>query len=180
MRHIHEIIFCFAAIFLLGSCGKEDTAKNQQETYISTIVSSYQKNDSTVTVRSSKGSTIVTIAQGTGEELSSSGTVSFIYAGYYLTSGAISNSNLFATNSREIAETAGWNLSDTTVFKADTLNMSDATLLKGLRNGIIGVKSGEECLIMFNQDYGFGKKLIGNIPENSALAYHLWIESVAN
>lgn len=180
MRHIHKIIFCIAIICFFASCGKEDTAKNQQETYISALASSYQKKDSAVVVRHSKGSTIVTITQGAGEGLSSSGTVSFLYAGYYLTSGSISNSNLFATNSKEIAETAGWTLSDTTVFKTCTLNISGASLVKGLKNGIIGVKSGEECLIMFNQDHGFGKKIIGNIPENSALAYHLWIESVSN
>ena len=180
MRHIHKIIFCLAAVFLLASCGKEDTAKNQQESYIASIASAYQKNDTTVTVRYAKGSTIVTLTQGTGEELSSNGTVSFLYAGYYLTSASISSSNLFSTNNSDIAESAGWNLSDTTVFKADTLKLSDADLVKGLKNGIIGVKSGEECIIMFNQDYGFGKKIIGNIPENSALAYHLWIESVAN
>jgi FKBP-type peptidyl-prolyl cis-trans isomerase len=180
MRHLNKIIFCLLAVFFLASCGKEDTDKNQQESYIASIASAYQESDSTVTVRHAKGSTIVTITQGTGEELTTSGTVSFLYAGYYITSASISNSNLFSTNNSDIAETAGWTLSDTTVFKADTLKISDADLVEGLKNGIIGVKSGEECLIMFNQDYGFGKKIIGNIPENSALAYHLWIESVAN
>lgn len=44
----------------------------------------------------------------------------------------------------------------------------------------VTVKHGDECYIMFNGKYGFGKHTNGTVPGNSALAYHLWISSVSN
>lgn len=177
LKHIF-VVAIMAAAAMAASCGKEDTDKNQQESYIESIADNLLASDSTVTVRYAGGSTIVTVVHGTGEELSSDGEVIFYYGGHYLNSASISKSNLFMTNYREYADDIGWELSDTSVYHPDTAKVSN--LVKGLKNGIVGVQSGEECYIMFNEDYGFGKKSVGNIPANSALAYHLWILGVAN
>ena len=53
-------------------------------------------------------------------------------------------------------------------------------LLEGLRNGLIGVRSGEECEIAFSGKYGFGNEIFGTIPVNSALLYKIWVIGVSN
>ena len=58
--------------------------------------------------------------------------------------------------------------------------MEDASLLEGLRKGLLGVQPGEECEIVFSGKYGFGKKSFGMIPANSALLYKIWVAGVAN
>ena len=58
--------------------------------------------------------------------------------------------------------------------------MTDATLIEGLRKGLIGVQPGEECEIVFSGKYGFGNEEFGIIPVNSALLYEIWVEAVSN
>ena len=90
------------------------------------------------------------------------------------------SSNVFATNNESFASSIKWALSDSTSFDIMTVKMGEDDIVEGLRNGLVGVKGGEECYVMFNGKHGFGKKKISNIPANSALAYHLWIKSVTN
>ena len=58
--------------------------------------------------------------------------------------------------------------------------MRDNGMLEGLRNGLIGVKSGEMCEIAFSGKYGFGDEVFGTIPVNSALLYKIWVVGVSN
>ena len=58
--------------------------------------------------------------------------------------------------------------------------MAKDKLLEGLRNGLIGVRNGEQCKILFSGKYGFGDEEFGIIPTNSALAYEIWVEAVSN
>ena len=53
-------------------------------------------------------------------------------------------------------------------------------LLKGLENGLKGVRGGEECYILFSGKYAYGKKIVGTIPSKSALVYHVTVESITN
>ena len=92
----------------------------------------------------------------------------------------MSESNLFATNSEEVAETSKWQISGENQFEILTLNIGNDDLVDGLRYGLEGVRAGQECYILFSGEYGFGKKPLGTIPANAALAYHVWVESIAN
>ena len=56
--------------------------------------------------------------------------------------------------------------------------MGSDELVDGLKRGLEGVKAGEECLILIPGKYGFGKRKIGTIPANSALAYYVWVLSL--
>ena len=104
--------------------------------------------------------------------------MSFYFAGYTFNTGK-STSNLFATNHEETASAARWDLTDAD-YRLMTLDMSDADLIKGLRDGLLGVKSGEHCEILFNGKYGYGTRPFGTVPANSALLFEIWVEAVSN
>jgi FKBP-type peptidyl-prolyl cis-trans isomerase len=57
---------------------------------------------------------------------------------------------------------------------------SEGELVDGLRRGLPGVKAGDECYILFSGKYGFGDRILGTIPANAALAYHIWVQSISN
>ena len=83
------------------------------------------------------------------------------------------------TNRQETAEQAGWNLTDAD-YQIYEINLGDARLIPGLKDGLLGVKAGEECEILFSGKYGFGNEEFGIIPANSALLYKIWVVGVAN
>lgn len=114
--------------------------------------------------------------EGTGPELTENGAVSFYYAGYIFSS---SPSTLFATNHRETAEGAKFELTDAD-YELIEADMTKARMIDGLRNGLIGVRSGEECEIVFSGKHGFGDEVFGTIPVNSALLYKIWVVGVSN
>lgn len=181
-HRIIPVLAVLSAALLHPSCSKTETenAYTQQDSYIESIVNSLAPEGSEATVDYFDGSVRVTVAHGEGSTLESGGTVSFYYAGYQVSGSSLSSGNLFATNSKEFAESAQWTVSDTTLFKVSTVDLSNDTLVKGLEKGIVGVNGGDECYILFNGKYGFGKHKTGNVPGNSALAYHLWITDVTN
>ncbi len=172
------IIIAFtAAVLALASCTKQSlkTAYNNQEDKIDKYITSLTDKDPALRVVHSNGSHKVISVEGTGEELTKSGSVAFYYAGYTF-NGSISANNLFATNHQETAEAAKWTV-DTEI---KTVNMSKPDLIDGLYEGLAGVREGEECMILFSGEFGFGKKPLGTVPANSALAFHIWVVSVNN
>ena len=171
-----------ALVFMSLSCSKTETenAYIQQDKNIESIVGSLAPKGSDVTVEYFDGSVRVTSKHGEGEALEDNGSVSFYYVGHTVNSSSLSSGNMFATNSKEFAESAQWAVSDTTMFKVSTVDLSEDKLVKGLKIGIVGVRSGDECYILFNGKNGFGKHKTGTVPGNSALAYHLWITDVTN
>lgn len=183
-KRTHIISAMAAALLstLSPSCGKTETENtySQQDKNIESIVSSLAPEGSEATVEYLDGSVRVTVKQGDGGALDANGCVSFYYAGHMVNSSSLSSGNMFATNNKEFAESSGWTVSDTTLFKVSTVDLSRDKLVKGLKKGIVGVKGGDECYILFNGKYGFGKHKTGTVPGNSALAYHLWITDVTN
>jgi FKBP-type peptidyl-prolyl cis-trans isomerase len=124
------------------------------------------------------GASRLVTKEGDGEEVRANGSIAFYYAGYIF-SGSISASNLFTTNHKETAASAGWTLTDE-MDDILTISLNDYELLPGLKSGLVGVRGGEECQIFFSGKYGYGKKSSGIVPANSALVYKIWVESVSN
>ena len=171
-------------VLLPAGCVKQqiDNYYANQESVIDNFVS---KNDHLRVVYSDGVVRMVVAEAGntvvSADSLSADGVVSFYYAGYTLQkSSSVSNSNLFATNNRIIAESAKWALSDSTSFDIKTVKLDESDLLEGLKRGLRGVRSGEECYILFTAKYGFGNHASGTIPAKSTLAYHIWVESISN
>lgn len=175
-------ILIAALVALAGlSCTKQSlmATYNTQEQKIDTFINGIVSKDTTIRVVHNAGSHRVVLVEGEdADSLSATGNISFYYAGYTFT-GNVSASALFATNHEETALASKWDLTDAS-YDIKTLNLSDAELLDGLRNGLEGVRAGEECYILFSGEHGFGKKAVGTIGAKSALCYHIWVESINN
>lgn len=178
MNNFKNILVTALLAIACCSCIKEklEMTYNKQEESIDKYISSNLKEDRTVTYNN--GSARLTLVPGEGEELEADGTISFYYAGYIF-KGNLNSANMFATNHQETATAAKWTLTDSDYAPLE-LNLTDGKLLEGVRNGLAGVKAGEECEILFCGKYGFGNSTFGMIPANSALAFKIWVVSVSN
>lgn len=179
---MRKIIAMAAVLMILSvSCTKEQRKSmlTKQESNIESFTKSILSKVDTAYVVQHKGVTRVVVVPGQGDSLET-GLVSFYYAGYVLSSASLSASNLFATNSEDVAASSKWELSGENQFDILTLNIDNEDIVEGLRYGLEGVRPGQECYILFSGKYGFGKKPLGTIPANAALAYHVWVESIAN
>jgi FKBP-type peptidyl-prolyl cis-trans isomerase len=178
MKRIRQILALILLAVISCSCVKEklEMTYNKQEDSIDKYISNNLKDDRTVTYNN--GSARLTLLQGEGEELASDGTIEFYYAGYIFNS-SLNTANLFATNHEATATSAKWSLTDAD-YTPIKINLEDGRLLEGVRNGLLGVKAGEECEILFCGKYGFGNTTFGMIPANSALAFKIWVVSISN
>lgn len=178
MKTIRSIIALALLAVISCSCIKEklEMTYNKQEDSIDKYISSNKKDGMTVAYNG--GAARLTLVQGEGEELKAGGAVGFYYAGYIFNNN-INSANLFATNHEETATAAKWALTDPDYALLE-IDLEDGRLLEGVRNGLTGVKAGEECEILFSGKYGFGNSTFGMIPAKSALAFKIWVVSVSN
>lgn len=167
------------------SCVKEKLAVtyNNQESKIDQYIKSkkyitVEGVQDSLRVVNNQGSNRLVLVEGTGEGLSENGTIAFYYAGYVF-NGSKNVSSLFITNHEDTAKSAGWALTDEdySIYK---VNMAETEFIDGLRKGLLGVKTGERCEILFSGKYAFGNNEFGIIPANSALLYEIWVEAVSN
>lgn len=185
MNRYHKYLILLASLTIgVTSCIKEklEVTYNSQEAKIDQYISSNKYTDSSrsdsLRVVYNGGTSRLVMTEGAGEELDKKGTVAFYYAGYIF-SGSKSSNNLFITNHEDTAKAAGWELTDEK-YEIYKINMADAKLIDGLYHGLLGVKAGEHCQILFSGKYGFGNEEFGIIPANSALLYEIWVEAVSN
>lgn len=186
MRKKILILAAALACMITASCVKEqlEVTYNKQEDQIDSYitknmaVSNGEGGTDTLRVVRNEGSNRLVKVEGTGEELQADGHVGFYYAGYIF-NGSFSASNMFVTNHQATAEQAGWDLTDPD-YALMEINITESELLDGVRNGLMGVRAGEECEILFSGKYGFGNTTFGMIPAKSALLYKIWVVSVTN
>ena len=181
MNHKTFLLAILTFCLTITSCVKEklENTYNTQEDRIDQFIEKNRyTNTDTLRVVYNGGSTRLVTKEGEGEMLNSDGMIAFYYAGYTF-NGSISNANLFTTNHVETATSAGWELTDEN-YDILTIDLTEYELIKGLFNGLTGVRAGEECLIFFSGKYAFGKRALGIVPANSALVYKIWVESISN
>ncbi|MGM9735625.1 MAG: FKBP-type peptidyl-prolyl cis-trans isomerase [Candidatus Cryptobacteroides sp.] len=180
IRIFAALLAICAASLISASCTKQklELTYSSQESYIDKYITAILDTAKTGSVAYRAGSSRVTTVQGEGEELKENGTLSFYYAGYTF-KGSLSRDNLFCTNNADTAAESKWSLEDQD-FDILTVNLAESGFVEGLRNGLVGVKAGEECQILFSGKYGFGKKPFGIIPANSALLYKIWVKGISN
>lgn len=182
MRRLIVISVSVLIALVAASCGDKqlDAVYDGQEKTIETLVENLTNGKDDATVESNKGSIRVTVVHGEGAPLSENGAVAFYYAGYIIRGRSLDASSMFATNNESFAKSQRWATTDTSAFDIMTIKLDEDDIVEGLRNGLVGVKGGDECYVLFSGKRGFGKKKIANIPAYSALAYRLWIKSVSN
>lgn len=178
------LIFVAVLLFAgIAACTKESqkATYDKQVTYIQSFIENQMKSDTNATLRINGGSYRLTLHDTLGlkDSLRPGGKVALYYACFTLTNGSLNRSNLVATNLKSIATQAGWNLTDTTRYKLDTLVL-DNKLVKGLQLGLDGVQEQDEAFILFTGENGFGNTERGTIPARSALVYAIWIEKIDN
>lgn len=176
------ISFLLAAALVLSSCVKEsrEAMYASQETKIESFVKSQTASKPDARVEYNGGSTRIVLAEGSGMELTSRGRTGILFAGYNFTSGAVSSGTMFATNNYEFAMSSKWELSDDSSYELLEIDMTDKDVIEGLRNGLEGVKEGEECYILFSGRHAFGKDKTGTIPANAPLCFRVWVSTVEN
>lgn len=184
MKNFLELILLPACtLFLTLSCNKEAVKAmyTSQENNIEKYMTAQITSGKALYVVHRKGSNRLVIVKGDtdSDSLKSSGAVAFHWAGYTISGSSISSAP-FGTNSRAVAELAGFDCSDEDLFNSETVVPDDCDLIAGLKNGLPGVLPGQECWIIFSGKYAFGGKACGTIPANAALAYHVWVESISN
>lgn len=174
------IILLSFSLFLL-SCSVQETENvyiNQEADIVSYIDKNFADYDTTVV----NGAIRVSIPYGDdvenppvlGETLEKGDSLLF----YYL--GAVFNksiTSIFHTNIQSVAEDNNLNLTDGD-FRIKRIKYGDTRLLKGLENGLKGVKEGEHILIFFSGKQGYGDKPMYNIPKSSALAFEIFVQEV--
>lgn len=180
MRAIKTIILFLTAVAVVPSCVKEklEETYNKQEEQIDKYITTQLGQNADYSVEYNHGSSRLIRKAGDGPALESGGSVSFYYAGYAF-NGNINQAGLFVTNHEETATNANWNLADPDYALLE-INLKDGRLLEGVRNGLLGVKAGEECEILFSAKYGFGNSTFGIIPAKTALAFKIWVVGVSN
>lgn len=174
-------IFLPALVLLVPGCMKESTQAifDKQETQIDAFVQANLKKEGSYAVYN-KGSVRVVVEKGEdSDSLRTDGVVSFYYALYKLSGTSVSAANLIATNYAEAAGSS-WKLSDESAFEIETVKLDESGYVEGLRNGLAGVRGGQVCYILFSGQYGFGDRILGTIPANSALVYQIWVNSISN
>ena len=176
------LLITTVALVALSACTKQalQTTYDKQTTYIENFVSTQMNKDATATLTRNGGAYRLTLhdtLDPTRDSLAWGQRVSLYYGCFTLTSATLSTANLVATNLQSLAEQAGWKLTDTSLYKLDTLTL-DNTLVKGLAEGLAGVQPGDEGYILFTGKYGYGKTERGTIPAMSALAYYIYIEEI--
>jgi len=178
-------IISLALAIVACACTKQSQAAyDKQETFIDSFVQTLLKTDESASVDYLDGAVRVTLSSSTSTEsdpaLEKGGTVSFYYGGYVLQAASLSNGNLFATNWQELAEASGWKTVDEEMFQTESVTIGGGELVKGLENGLVGVRKGDECFILFSGKYGWGKHARGTVPARSATAWHFLITDVSN
>ena len=182
MRRSTVILAAGLAAALIAACTKQSlqTTYDKQTTYIESFVSAQMKADTNATLTRNGGAYRLTLHDTLPPERDSllwGQKVALYYGCFTLTSSSINTSGLVATNIKELATRAGWSLSDTTLFKLDTITL-DKSLLTGLADGLAGVQPLDEGYILFTGKYGYGKSERGMIPALSALVYYFAIDNI--
>lgn len=175
-----KIIFSILAGLLFISCANQDietTYVNQEAAINSYIESNFKDIEPYV----NSGSVRVTVpydqqeeAPEIGESLEAGDSLFFYYVGRIFNSAP---STVFATNIESVAQDNNLLVTEAD-YQIKGIKYGNTTLIKGLQNGLNGIKEGERAIILFSGKYGYGDKPMYNVPKYSALAFEIYVTGV--
>ena len=169
---MNKSIYIWALVCLVSlfSCTKQD----RENTIISqeASIDSYIESLSDKIVVRNGGSNRVIIEDGVdGTDVAVGDSLYIRYAGYIFSRG---KGTLFATNDKDVADAASYPVQEAPM----KVKLGSTELISGLSSGLLGVKEGEQCYIMFSAKYGFNNKVVYNIPKLSPLFFEIWVDKV--
>ncbi len=175
-------ILILAAILISFSCSEKslENTYNKQESSIETYINSTFGEYPVFRKDGSNRITVDTVALqqldslGLTDSLEYGDSIYFYYAASVFTTKP---SGLFATNVEEVAKQGKLDL-DSADFSVFKILYTPDCMISGLENGLYNVRYKEHCMIVFSGKYGFGDKVVANVPKNTALAYEIWVEDI--
>ena len=68
----------------------------------------------------------------------------------------------------------------TAVFKTDSgmFRVGSGDLIPGLDRGLVGAHLGQEALVVFSSENGYGNQQVGLVPENTALLFEVLVAAI--
>ncbi|MBQ6958310.1 MAG: FKBP-type peptidyl-prolyl cis-trans isomerase [Bacteroidales bacterium] len=64
------------------------------------------------------------------------------------------------------------------VLDSGMVRVGSGKLIKGLENGLPGARLGEEAVILFSADDGYGNQAVGLVPANTALLFNVGVAMI--
>ena len=165
------MLILMAVAFTVLSCDKEDRKNTyaSQEAAIDSYVGGLS-TENRVVYR--KGAVRVVLQEGTSiDTLKKGDSLYFYFSGYTFSGG---KGSLFATNVEEVAEAAGLY----TDGLPKKIKFGSDPLVEGLKNGLEGMRTGENSYIIFSGQYGYGNQVMFTIPKMTPLLFDITVYKI--
>lgn len=152
------VLLLLSAALLAVSCQSEVHEANiAQEKAIDEYVSKTFPDNPVEHVDGVTRVLITDLLSGSGTQVEKGDSLYIYFAGYTLENGA--PATCFVEDSAMVA--AGKN-----------------DLVRGLDRGLVGTRLGQEVLLLFSSQYGYGRERVGLVPENTGLAFDVAVARV--
>lgn len=165
-----KLMVIISLLFLSVACTKQD----RENTIISqeASIDKYLSNLQGATIIRNGGSNRAVMQEGkAGTEAAVGDSLYIRYAGYTFSNG---KGELFVTNEESVAAAKNFPMQESP-YK---LELGKTDLVSGLESGLVGVKEGEYCYIVFSAKYGYNNTQVANIPKLTPLFYEIWVDRV--
>lgn len=162
-----------AIMFVIVSCSKQDdentyiSQESSIDSYITSLVSTYNYK----VVRKSGSNRVIISSGSSADSLETGDSLYFHYSGYAFSSG---KGSLFVTNDTTIAKANSF----VTDGVARKVVYGNDGLISGLHNGLHGVRTGQECYIVFSAKYGYGNKVMFNLGKLTPLLFDVTVDKI--
>lgn len=167
-----NILIAFFLSLVLAACAKQDreSTYTSQEQSIDTYLSGYE--DDGYSVVRNGGANRLVIKNGSGtDELAAGDSLYFHYSGYIFSNGP---GTLFVTNDTAVANANSF----VTEGETKGIRYGSDDMIDGLKKGLNGVKSGENCYIVFSAKYGYANEVMFNVPRLSPLFFDINVDKI--
>jgi FKBP-type peptidyl-prolyl cis-trans isomerase len=169
-----KIIFTILAVaVVVVSCEKQDnenTYVSQEQSidkYITGLVSTYNYK----VVRLNGSNRVVISSGASADSLEAGDSLYFHYSGYLFSGG---KGSLFATNDTTVAKANSF----VTDGAARKIVLGNDGFISGLHNGLHGVRTGENCYIIFSGKYVYGNSVMFNLSRLSPLLFDITVDKI--
>ncbi|MBR3292714.1 MAG: FKBP-type peptidyl-prolyl cis-trans isomerase [Bacteroidales bacterium] len=157
MKALFRICLCLAAALLAYSCESEVREANiNQNKYIDDYINS-KYSDKEIVRYEGVVRVVLEDSQATSTVIEPGDSVYLYLAGF-----------TFTKNGPEREFT----------HDSCMVRVGKGDLITGLDRGLIGARLGEESLILFPSNLGYGKHAVGLVPENTALMFDLLVARI--